>query len=334
MKYLTLIALFLSHCDGSIDTFTSSSSDIVNANIQYLFALPIERVHLFGTSEDTVVGKPLLPNWMMNDLNKLALKMRTIFQSTVRMDNRDERDASWIQRRFKHWQLNEIRINETMNLLSLVGDRELVESYEGLRKLLPKIGIDFTSKMGATTGSRHVFQARLWAEVFEPGDAISPTFMGSDGAQVVGVVHTNLPKGIKGNPTFEIIDPRGQNPPFGKDQRFIAQTGVALLMPGWTTRMTPPHRCCDPPVGPDDPLTDSLRIDWVFEIGLFQYPKDVLTRYVDYENCPFSNTHEELMTQSFFDLELETLVNMKPPPEVMKRIEMANIGSLLPTTTS
>lgn len=327
-KFLVIV-IFLSHVDCAIESFTSSTSEVVNGNIQYLFALPVERVHLFETSDnETVGGKPLLPNWMRNDLNKLALRLREIFTSTVPMPDRDERDASWVQRRFKDWQLSEMRINDTANLLSLINERELVESYEGLRKLLPKIGIDFTNKMGAITGSRHVFQAKLWAEVFLPGDAMSPTFMGKDGAQVVGVVHTNLPKGIKGNPTFEIIDPRGQNPPFGKDQRYIAQTGVGLLMPGWATRMTPPHRCCDPPVRPDDPLTDLVRIDWVFEIGLFQYPKDVLTRYVDYENCPFSNTHEELMTQSFFDLELETLVNMQPPPEVLKRIEMATMPKL------
>ena len=313
-----------------IDTFTAEdSSTVVNGNIQYLFSLPVERVHVFEDSENGT-GKPLLPNWMREDLNSLAIKLREIFFAQIDMPNRDVRDASWVLRRFRHWQLFEARINETSNLVDLVGEenRELAEAYEGFRKLLPKIGIDFTNKMGATTGSRYVFQARLWAEVLAPGDAISPTFMGSDGAQVVGVVHTNLPKGIKGSPTFEIIDPRGQNPPFGKDQRFIAKTGVALLMPAWATRMTPPHRCCDPPVDPDSDALDSFRIDWVFEIGLFQYPTDVLTRYIDYENCPFTNSHEVSMSQNFFDLDLQNLVNMRPPPEVMKRIEMAASAAL------
>ena len=322
-----------------LETFSPDSSpeQVVNGNIQYLFSLPVERIHLFATSSDDEerVGKPLLPNWMREDLNRLALVLYENFLSTVDVSERDERDASWIINQFKLWQLKEKRINETSNLLELVGEenRALAESYEGFRKLLPKIGIDFTDKMGATAGSRHVFQARLWAEVFTPGDALSPTFMGSEGAQVVGVVHTNLPRGIKGSPTFEIIDPRGQNPPFGKDRRYVAKTGLGILMPGWVTRMTPPHRCCEPGTDASDDL-ERMRIDWIFEIGLFQYSSNVLTRYVDFENCPFANSHDMLMTQNFFDLDLQTLVHMRPPPEVMKRIEMAAGASgsqLLPT---
>jgi hypothetical protein len=317
-------------------------SEIHNTNIQYLFAMPVERIHVFGPGGKE--SKALLPYWMMEDLNLLAVELYELFLRDVQSidGRRDERDASWLIRQFRKWQFETARIGNATELtefMRLVSDDEkgsrvselLIQSFNGFTKLLPKIGADFVDRMGPTRGTRFVYKARVWAEVYSPGDARSPELMSKNGAEVFGVVHTHLPTRTKGRPTFEIIDPRGQNPPFGNDQRFIAQEGVAMFLPGWVTRMVPPHRCCKPDNKDSKPYSDieervsmlkTHRIDWVFEIGVFGYSVEDMMAYFDYEKCPFKNNNE--MNQVFLDLDLEKLVSIRPPQELLERIKKMN----------
>jgi CMP-2-keto-3-deoxyoctulosonic acid synthetase len=56
----------------------------------------------------------------------------------------------------------------------------------------------------------------------------------------------------------------------------------------------------------------------VFEIGVFGYSQEAIKRYFDYERCPFKQNAQ--VHQGFFDLELEELVAIRPPPEILQRI--------------
>ena len=113
--------------------------------------------------------------------------------------------------------------------------------------------------------------------------------------------------------------PRGHNPPFGQDQRLVAQVGMGLIFPGWVDRLTPPHRH-PADIGEDTEfdLLKSHRVDWVFEVGLFQYPKDALVRFFDLEMCPFGHSNEVAENQQFFQLDIEELVKIELATHALK----------------
>lgn len=313
---------------------TASIAPPGNTNIQYLFSLPMERVRLFpGDAPDGI--EPLLPDWMRHDMNMLALRLYGLFLSQLDVKKKDYRDAEWTLKQFRDWQMNQVATNDIDKLRSLLDNdddddnnkkkKTYVTSFEGLRNLLAKIGTDFTHKMGFTGGTKYMYKARLWAEVMGSGDAVAPTFMAGSGAQITGVIHTHIPSRLKGNPVFEILDPRGHNPPFGQDERITAVPGTMLLFPAWATRMVPPHRCCRNDLEPSEiekkvPLLATHRIDWVVEIGLFQYPMEELVKFVDWESCPFKESYSNYFTQSHFDLNLPDLISLGPPPELQQRL--------------
>jgi hypothetical protein len=297
-----------------------------NTNIQYLFSLPLETIRIFPGDDGSAA---LLPDWMREDLNVLAVRLYDRFLDQLDHSDKDYRDAEWVLREFRKWQLEVVDINRLDALRDVLNNENdpptMLATFEGIRKLLGKIGTDFVNKMGFPGGSKFLYMARMWAEVLGPGDAVAPTFMASEGAQIAGVIHTHAPSGIKGSPVFEILDPRGHNPPFGKDERMNAIPGVAMLFPAWATRMTPPHRCCVEGVEPNEfeqrePRLANHRIDWVFEIGLFQYPQEELEKFVDWENCPFKDSYSIHYTQSHFDLSLSELVALAPPENIRERI--------------
>ena len=305
------------------------NSTPVNGNVQYLWAVPLEKIHLFPNGQAGL--NPLLPDWMRHDLNIVAMELYMKFLGEADLTQRDPRDAEATVSLFRHFQRDLHNASDYVSFLAPETEtvRRAIVSLGGFQRLLGKIATDFVSRMGFSGGTKFLYQARLRAEVLAPGDTVAPRSGASEGAVASGVVFTHIPPGTRGTPVMEVLDPRGHNPPFGKDEKIPAQVGLGLMFPSWVNRMTPPHRWrrdeVQPAVVEDDgdgevtyELMKSHRIDWVFEIGLFQYSHDVLVNFVDLENCPFQNGYRQMEAQSFFNLEVEELVKLKmplsPPP--------------------
>lgn len=293
----------------------------VNGNIQYLWAVPVERVNFF--SPDGRLQHPLLPDWMREDLNLVAFQLYNKFLDESDLSDADLRDAESTVKQFKQFQLDLFPrglLNSTI-LESVFSDsmtprlRDAVVSVDSFRRLLGKVGIDFVQRMGFGGGTRFMYHARMWAEVLAPGDAVQPRNSALDGSVASGIVFTHSPNATLGRPGFELIDPRGHNPPFGKDEILLSQPGRGLLFPSWVNRMTLPHRVNETLIDGDD-LSTSHRVDWAFEIGLFQFPDEVLKNFVDLEHCPFQRGFRRLDGQIFFNLNIEELVALEVPPEL------------------
>ena len=272
--------------------------------------------------------KALVPDWMRNDLNKVAIALYKRFLNSTDLTSEDKRNAESVVKAFRQYQLRDI-LGHTNGLFNatVVSDalttedeplseelREAISAAESFRSLLGKVATDFADKMLFEGGTKYLYQARMWAEVFESGDAVLPHNYATSGAFGAGIVFTHIPRGTTGSPGIELLDPRGHNPPFGRDQIFEVTVGNGYLYPGWLDRMTMSHRCCnsDHPADPSDLLT-SHRIDWAFEIGLFQYPEPVLNRFFDLERCPFQEGFRRPDGQLHFDLEVEELVKLQFP---------------------
>jgi hypothetical protein len=154
----------------------------------------------------------------------------------------------------------------------------------------------------------------MWAEVLAPGDAVASHNTITQGSVASGAVFTHIPPGTLGKPIFELIDPRGHNPPFGKDHGMPAITGMGIIYPSWVNRMTPPHRWRKNETDYiEDDIMGSHRIEWVFDIGLFRYSREVLVEFLDLENCPFQYASGQIQAQNFFDLAVEELVKIGLP---------------------
>jgi hypothetical protein len=318
---------------SEVSTATTASTEAVsvNGNIQFLWATPLEKVHFFSPDGSQ---KSLVPDWMRADLNKVALALYKKFINSTDTSNLDRRNAESIMREFKKYQVEKIfqssngLFNSTVLMDTLSPDelteelKDAIQATESFRVLVGKVATDFTDKMMFHGGTKFFYQARIWAEVFDSGDAILPHNYAQSGAFAAGLVFTNLPPGTMGKPSVELLDPRGHNPPFGKDESLAMSVGTGYLYPGWVNRMTKPHRCCslDFPPNPNDLLT-SHRIDWAFEIGLFQYPEPVLQRFYDLERCPFQDGFRRIDGQLHFNLEVEELV----------KLEFQGIDELLPS---
>ena len=297
-----------------------------NSQIQYLFGIPLERVQFFSledssetyesddpddggeAAQSNFLTDVLLPDWMRDDLNEIASDLYLKFQNEADLSHLDSRDAEAIIREFSKFQLDYLRINN--DTMSFWKNRDsLRQSFFGFQTLLAKIGTDFANKMGFEGGTKNLYSARLHAEVFGSGDAVSPQSAIQSGAVASGVVFTNLPPTTIGSSFFELMDPRGHNPPFGKDEKIKVYSGAGLLYPAWLTRFVPPHRHpkLEAPLSRESILS-SHRIDWIFEIGLFQYRREVLSSFVDFEKCPFQDGFRMIEAQVFFNLDVEQLV--------------------------
>jgi hypothetical protein len=299
---------------------TPQNSDMhnVNGNIKFLWAVPLEQVRFFSPEGNQM---SLAPDWMRDDLNKVAVELYKRFLTTVDLTHIDSRDAESIAKAFKEYQLGIFKDSRGLFNSTVLFDhfgnvtdnlRDSILGAESFRVLLGKVATDFTGKMLFLGGTKFLYQARIWAEVLGAGDAIQSHNYATSGAAAAGVVFTNLPNGTVGTPRIELLDPRGHNPPFGKDEFLTATTGVGFLYPGWVNRLTVPHRCCsnEYPADPSDLLT-SHRIDWAFEIGLFQYPEPVLNRFFDLEKCPFQKGFMRPDAQLFFNLDVEELAKLE-----------------------
>ena len=296
----------------------SSESRSYNGHIQYLYGIPLERVHFFPAANGTLPA--LLPDWMRGDLNLVAVGLYEKFlrENSALLAAGDPRDAEATIRAFRSWQQRFAFLHNETLLMEFLDPttpelKSAVLSVAGFQRLLGKIGTDFAQKMGFEGGSKFLYQARMHAEVFGPGDATSPSSYGAEGGVASGVVFTHLPPATLGGSFFEIMDPRGQNPPFGKDEKIPLSLGVGLVFPSWLRTFTPPHRTQNPnpnhmSKNNSTTILDTHRIDWVFQIGLLQYDKRVRTMFVDYEQCPFTNGFREPAAQVYFDLAVEELV--------------------------
>lgn len=298
----------------------------VNSNVQFLWAVPLERILFFSPNDNG--GKPLLPDWMRQDMNLIALELFERFQAEMRtsnitLDSRDAESTVKAFREFQHTYLPRGSNNSTdlYNLLcgssvsngtddeldlSCESTQRAIASLSGFGKLLGKVATDFVDRMGFAGGTKFLYQARMWAEVLGPGDFVEPKNVATEGAVAAGVIFTHIPPDTEGTPRFELLDPRGHNPPFGHDQRLEAQPGVGLLFPGWVDRLTPPHRLKKG----GGAFPGSHRIDWVFEIGLFQFPEEALVRFYDLEMCPFAHSYNVPANQHFLQLDVEELVKI------------------------
>ena len=318
-----MLVIFLS---ASLVAGSSFFPGEVNSNVQFLWAVPLERI-LFFSSPNEDGGKPLLPDWMRQDMNLIALQLYERFQAEMRTSNitHDSRDAESTVKAFREFQHTYLprgsnnstdlhnllcgsSANETHNELDLNREstQRAIASLSGFGKLLGKIATDFVDRMGFSGGTKFLYQARMWAEVLAPGDFVEPKNVAAEGAVAAGVIFTHIPPDAEGTPRFELLDPRGHNPPFGQDQRLEAQQGVGLLFPAWVDRLTPPHRLKQG--GAISPR--SHRIDWVFEIGLFQFPEEALVRFYDLEMCPFAHSFNVPANQHFLQLDVEELVKI------------------------
>ncbi len=246
------------------------------------------------------------------------------FLKTSDTSHLDMRDAESVMREFKNFQIKNI-FNESNGLFNstlmmdaftvdeLTDDlRNAITATESFRVLVAKVATDFSDKMMFEGGTKYLYQARMWAEVFDSGDAILPHNYALSGASAAGLVFTHLPPGTIGSPSVELLDPRGHNPPFGKDESLPVSVGTGYFYPGWVNRMSRSHRCCSSHavVDPEN-LLSTHRIDWAFEIGLFQYPEPVLHKFFDLERCPFQHGFRRIDGQLHFNLEVEELVKHK-----------------------
>jgi hypothetical protein len=337
MRIFSIICLLGVFIPSYSDAVTNVSTQTqlppnVNGNIQFLWAVPLEKVTFFSPDG---TQPALAPDWMRNDLNKVAVTLYKYFMNTADLSHIDQRDAEAIVGEFRKFQKgifseshglfnSTLLIAEFENRGGITVDDELKDaiiSAESFRFLLGKVATDFAGKMLFLGGTKYLYQARMWAEVLGSGDAVQSHNYAESGAVAAGVVFTNLPEGTMGTPGVELLDPRGHNPPFGVDEFIDAIPGTGFLYPGWVNRLTMSHRCCNAssPADPTDPLS-SLRIDWGFEIGLFQYPEPVVARFFDLEKCPFRNGHKRLDGQLFFNLDVEELVKLELKDEVPERI--------------
>lgn len=303
----------------------------VNANIKYLWAVPMERVNFFSPDGGQ---HALAPDWMRSDLNKVAVVLYKHFLASADLSHVDKRDAEAIVSEFRKFQrkifsdsnglFNSTLLVTELEQQGIVLDEEMrdaIVSAESFRVLLGKVATDFAGKMMFQGGTKFLYQARMWAEVLGSGDAVQSHNYAESGAVAAGVVFTNIPEGTIGHPAVELLDPRGHNPPFGRDEVIDAQPGLGFMYPGWVNRLTVSHRCCNEsgPADPNDLLT-SHRIDWAFEIGLFQYPEAVVTRFYDLEKCPFQNGYKRPDGQLFFNLDVEELVKLEFNGAIPERI--------------
>lgn len=319
MKYL-LSAVFIVAYGSEIDHPHVPATPIVNTNIQYLWSVPLQKVHFFPTTNHTSDEgfNPLLPPWMREDLNLVAIEMYKRFLAHADFSNVDPRDAESTVRLFREFQRKRV-VNGTEWASFFEGENmsedlgKALRSTKGFQNLLGKVSTEFFGRMGFSGGSRFLYQARMWAEVLGPGDAVQPQNVVTDGAVAAGAVFTHIPKGTQGTPVVELLDPRGHNPPFGKDEHVTAQEGMGLMFPAWVNRMTPPHKW-EPPATQDEGEIDELlknhRIDWVFEIGLFKYEREVLIDFVDLENCPFQSAPKQIAAQNFYNLDVPELLKL------------------------
>lgn len=290
-----------------------------NANISFLWAVPLEKISLFGPEE----SEALLPDWMREDLNLVAMELYEAFLKQHNSELEDARDASARVEAFKDFQRRNFPrgANNATDLIDFfimkekgVSDnfKRAISAVSGVGKLIGKISTDFVNRMGFNGGTKFLYQARMWAEVLGPGDAVQSRNDATLGAVASGVVFTKIPDTTEGTPRFELLDPRGHNPPFGQDQRLVAQQGVVLLFPGWVDRLTPPHRIKFVDGGRAE-NQNLLRIDWIFEIGLFQFSESTLMRFFDLEMCPFARSFDVIDNQQLFKLQLEDLISLNPP---------------------
>jgi hypothetical protein len=317
---MLLLTVFMS-VYGSNETSLSKQAvaehtPSANTNVQYLWAIPIQKLVFFAGEETRVT--PLLPDWMREDLNIVATEFYKQFLNHADFSDLDPRDAEATVKMFREYQRDMV-VNGTdwrTAFPELIPEEleRAIRATTGFQKLLGKIGTEFISRMGFTGGSRMLYQARMWAEVLGPGDAVAPQNEILDGGVATGVVFTHIPNGTLGNPILELLDPRGHNPPFGKTEEIPAKTGMGIMYPRWVDRMTPPHRWSgDRSAIDSNNLLKSHRIDWVYEIGLFRYPKGVLLRVVDLEDCPFRSASDQPAAQNFYQLDVEQLISIGLP---------------------
>lgn len=335
IPFLALLSVFM-HTYG---TDTSLTSDLrasvnlgANANIKYLWAIPLEEVRFFSPEDRS---KALLPDWMRADLVIMATELYNDFLSSSNLTNLDKRDAESIVSAFRDYQMNIFSESNGLFNVSVLQKslpsvnkssrvRDAAVGVESFRMLLGKVAADFAAKMGFLGGTKFLYQARMWAEVLGPGDAVLPKNFADTGAVAAGILFAHIPNGTVGTPAVELLDPRGHNPPFGKDEVIPAAIGSGFMYPGWVNRMSRSHRCCE---GDPKNFLDTHRIDWGFEIGLFQYPEKVLKKFYDLENCPFQNGFRRMDGQLFFELDVEELVKLDFSGALPDKAET---GSLLP----
>jgi hypothetical protein len=318
------IQVYSSNSSLSTESFTPIDLG-ANGNIKFLWAIPLEEVRFFSPQDSQ---KALLPDWMRSDLNIVALELYKDFLARADVSSLDDRDAESLVSAFVAYQM-EIFENGLFNATKLTQHlggnlsapvRDAIIGVDGFRRLLGKVATDFAEKMGFLGGSKYLYQAKIWAEVLAPGDAVLPKNFAASGAVAAGVLFTHIPQDTTGTPVIELLDPRGHNPPFGKDEVLNAKVGSGFLYPGWVDRMTLSHRCCqndssipDTLLGDVGDILRTHRIDWGFEVGLFQYPDSVLRNFFDLENCPFQNGFRRLDGQLFFDLSVQELVKLEMP---------------------
>ena len=322
VMYTLASLLCLSFCECTITSpGNAPPGNVANGQIEYLFGIPLERVWMFPGEDVASSDVYLLPDWMRDDLNAVAVELYLKFMNEYLDDSKlDVRNAESVISAFTEFQHLMIT-NETELVEFLNPNEELkksIGSFFGFKRLLGKLGTDFANKMGFGGGTKFLYTARLHAEVFGPGDATNPSSYASEGGVAAGVIFTHLPTSTIGASYFEIMDPRGHNPPFGKDENIKIQVGLGLMFPSWLQTFTPPHRHAQPankpPLLTHKDIYDTHRIDWIFEIGLFQYSRAVRSGFVDYEHCPFQDASKVPSGQILFKLNVEELVALKMTP--------------------
>jgi hypothetical protein len=312
MKQLSLIFSIISicqHLSNNIEDYEPSLHSTIG-NVQFLWAAPIERIQLFPSPTQPEFPA-LLPESVRIGLNELGIEFYKIYKNStfyknLRIDSRDAESVLNGFREFQHQNSNEIRdsINSKFH--------KQFEIYFEISNLLSKITTDFVTRMGFGGGTKYLYSTRLFAEVLAPGDAVAPRSHLSNGAVAGGVIFTHLPHGTLGNAFYELIDPRGANPPFGDDKKIPVTVGTGYIYPAWVSRMTPSHRHPGPETAD---IMDTHRIDWSFEIGLFTFDKRVREKFVDWEKCPFKDFSFLLNNQLNFEINLESILSIQPPDE-------------------